>query len=299
MPADPDIRFGSLPNGMRFAIRRQPIPAGEAALRLRFDAGSMMETDAQQGLAHFLEHMAFNGSKAVPEGEMVKILERLGLAFGADTNAQTGFDQTVYKLDLPKTDTETVDTSLKLLREAASELTIAQAAVDRERGVVLSEERASDSPSYRVYKSRLEYLLAGQRMPNREPIGKVDILQKAPADLIADFYHHYYRPERATIVAVGDFDPAAMEAKIRARFGDWKDNGPAGPEPDLGKVMPRKADAKLIVEPGAPLGLQVTWVRPPDVRPDTLAKRRSDLVEELGFAAAARSPAGRSGSRWR
>ncbi|MDB5499769.1 MAG: peptidase family [Phenylobacterium sp.] len=284
VPADPDIRFGSLPNGMRFAIRRQTIPAGEAALRLRFDAGSLMETDAQQGLAHFLEHMAFNGSKAVPEGEMVKILERLGLAFGADTNAQTGFDQTVYKLDLPKTDEDTVDTSLKLLREAASELTIAQAAVDRERGVILSEERASDSPAYRVYKSRLEYLLAGQRMPDREPIGKVDIIQKAPADLIADFYRHYYRPERATIVAVGDFDPAAMEAKIRARFGDWKANGPAGPEPDLGKIKPRKTDARLLVEPGAPLGLQVTWVRPPDLRPDRLAKRRSDVVEGLGFA---------------
>jgi len=282
--ADPDIRFGALPNGMRYAIKRQAIPAGQAALRLRFDAGSLMETDAQQGLAHFLEHMAFNGSKAVPEGEMVKILERHGLAFGADTNASTNFDQTIYKLDLPKTDEDTVDTSLKLLREAASELTIAQASVDRERGVVLSEERASDSPAYRVFKSRLEYLLAGQRMPNREPIGKVDVLQTAPAGLIADFYRHYYRPERAVLVAVGDFDPAAMEAKIKARFGDWKANGPAGPEPDLGKVKPRKTEAKLLVEPGAPLSLQVTWVRPPDLRPDTLAKRRADLIDQLGFA---------------
>lgn len=213
--ADPDIRFGALPNGMRYAIKRQAIPAGQAALRLQFDAGSLMETDAQQGLAHFLEHMAFNGSKAVPEGEMVKILERHGLAFGADTNASTNFDQTIYKLDLPKTDDDTVDTSLKLLREAASELTIAQASVDRERGVVLSEERASDSPAYRVFKSRLEYLLAGQRMPTREPIGKVDVLEKAPAGLISDFYRHYYRPERAVLVAVGDFDPAAMEARSR------------------------------------------------------------------------------------
>lgn len=282
--ADPDIRFGALPNGMRYAIKRQAIPAGQAALRLRFDAGSLMETDAQQGLAHFLEHMAFNGSKAVPEGEMVKILERHGLAFGADTNASTNFDQTIYKLDLPKTDDDTVDTSLKLLREAASELTIAQASVDRERGVVLSEERASDSPAYRVFKSRLEYLLAGQRMPTREPIGKVDVLEKAPAGLISDFYRHYYRPERAVLVAVGDFDPAAMEAKIKARFGDWKADGPAGPEPDLGKVKPRKTEAKLLVEPGAPLSLQVTWIRPPDLRPDTVAKRRSDLIDQLGFA---------------
>lgn len=282
--ADPATRFGALPNGMRYAIRRQAIPAGQAALRLRFDAGSLMESDAQQGLAHFLEHMAFNGSKNVPEGEMVKILERHGLAFGADTNASTNFDETVYKLDLPKTDDETVDTSLKLLREAASELTLAQASVDRERGVVLSEERASDSPAYRVYKERLGFLLPGQLMPSREPIGKVDILEKAPAGLIADFYHHYYRPERATLVVVGDFDPVVMEAKIRARFGDWKAVGPAGAEPNLGKIKDRKTEAKLVVEPGAQLSLQVIWVRPPDLRADRRAKRRSDLIEQLGFS---------------
>jgi zinc protease len=295
--ADPDVRFGSLPNGMRYAIKRQAIPAGQAALRLRFDAGSLMETDAQQGLAHFLEHMAFNGSKNVPEGEMVKILERHGLAFGADTNASTNFDETVYKLDLPKTDADTVDTSLKLLREVASELTIAPAAMDRERGVVLSEERTSDSPNYRVFKQRLSFLLPGQRMPSRLPIGKVDILQKAPASLIADFYHHYYRPERATVVAVGDFDPAAMEAKIKAQFGDWRAVGPAGADPGLGAVKDRKTEAKLVVEPAAAMNLQVAWVRPPDLRPDRLAKRRSDTIEQLAFAvlnrrlsALARSP---------
>jgi zinc protease len=284
VPADPDIRFGALPNGMRYAIKRQAVPAGQAAVRLRFDAGSLMESDAQQGLAHMLEHMAFNGSKAVPEGEMVKILERHGLAFGADTNAQTEFDQTVYKLDLPKTDDETVDTSLKLMRETASELTLAQAAVDRERGVVLSEERASDGPSYRVFKERLAFMLPGQRMPARLPIGKIDVVQNAPASQIADFYHHYYRPERATLVVVGDFDPAAMEAKVKARFGDWKAVGPAGAEPDIGKVAPRKTEAKVMVQPGTSLNMQVSWVRPPDLRPDRLAKRRADMIEQLGFA---------------
>ena len=282
--ADPDVRFGALPNGMRYAIKRQPLPAGQAAIRLRFDAGSLMETDAQQGLAHFLEHMAFNGSKSVPEGEMVKILERHGLAFGADTNAQTEFDQTIYKLDLPKTDDDTVDTSLKLMREAASELTLAQPAVDRERGVVLSEERASDSPSYRVFKERLDFILQGQRMPTRLPIGKVEVVQKAAASQIADFYHHYYRPERATLVVVGDFDPAAMEAKIKARFADWKAVGPPGADPELGKVEARKTEAKVLVQPGTSLNMQVSWVRPPDLRPDRLAKRREDLIEQLGFA---------------
>ena len=122
-----------------------------------------------------------------------------------------------------------------LLRETAGNLTIDQGAVDRERGVVLSEERARDNPPYRVYKARLGFLLKDQRPPTRLPIGQVDVLKNAPASLIADFYHHYYRPERAVLVAVGDFDPAAMEAKIKARFSDWTAVGPAGPEPYPGR----------------------------------------------------------------
>ena len=150
--------------------------------------------------------------------------------------------------------------------------------------MVLSEERTSDSPGYRVFKQRLGFLLAGQLMPNRLPIGHVDVLQKAPASLIADFYHHYYRPDRATLVAVGDFDPAVMEARIKAHFADWKAVGPAGPEPDLGVVKDRKPQAKLVVEPQGALNLQITWLRAPDLRADRLAKRRQDTIEQLAFS---------------
>ena len=281
---DPTIRFGALPNGMRYAIRKQSIPAGQAAIRLRMDAGSLMETDAQQGLAHFLEHMAFNGSKAVPEGEMIKILERLGLAFGADTNASTNFDETVYKLDLPRTNDETVDAALMLMREAAGNLTLDQGAIDRERGVVLSEERARDTPPYRIYKERLGFFLKGQRPPTRYPIGQVQVLETAPASEFTDFYHRYYRPERAVLVAVGDFDVDAMEAKIKAKFGDWTPTGPAGEAPNLGQLQQRKTEARLVVEPGAPLSMQIAWMRKPDLAADTIARRKSDLVEQLGFS---------------
>jgi len=284
LPAAPDIRFGALPNGMRYAIQKNATPPGQAALRLHFDAGSLMETDAQQGLAHFLEHMAFNGSKAIPEGEMIKTLERHGLAFGADTNASTSWDETVYQLDLPKTDPEVVDTSLKILRETASELTIAADAVDRERGVVLSEERTRDSPAYRVFKSRLGFFLKGQRPPLRYPIGDVEVLKTAPRDEIVDFYRKYYRPERAVLVAVGDFDVDAMEAKIRATFGDWRSEGGGGTNPDLGAPLKRGPEALVVVEPGAQLALQMAWVGRPDLAPDTVAKRRQDWRERLGFA---------------
>ncbi|RAK62547.1 M16 family metallopeptidase [Phenylobacterium kunshanense] len=284
LQADPAIRFGVLPNGMRYAIRRQATPAGQAALRLRFAAGSLMEDDDQAGLAHFLEHMAFNGSKDVKEGEMIKILERLGLAFGADTNASTGFSETIYKLDLPRTDAETVDTSLKLLRETAFNLTIDPAAVDRERGVILAEERARDTPSYRATVKRLDFLLKGQRLPQRLPIGRVEVLKTAPASRIADYYRRWYRPDRAVLVAVGDFDVDSMESKIRSAFGDWAATGPGPADPDHGQVATRTAEATLVVDPGVTQSLQVAWVSPPDKEPDTVAKRRRDLIETLGLA---------------
>lgn len=284
LTADPSIRFGVLPNGMRYALRRNATPPGQASLRLRIDTGSMAETDAQQGLAHFLEHMAFNGSKTVPEGEMVKTLERLGLAFGADTNAATSFDETTYRLDLPKTDNETVDSALHMLRDVAGELTIAQEAVDRERGVVLSEERARDTPSYRVFTDRFGFLLKGQRPPQRLPIGKVEVLKTASRDQIASYYQAYYRPERAILVAVGDFDLDAMEAKIKAGFGDWKAAAANGPDPVMGPVAPRGAEAKVVVQPGAALSLQIAWVQPPDLSPDSADKRGRALTENLGLS---------------
>jgi zinc protease len=281
---DPNVKFGKLPNGMRYAVMHNATPTGQASIRLRFDAGSMMERDDQQGLAHFLEHMAFNGSKKVPEGEMVKILERLGLAFGADTNASTGFEETVYQLDLPKTDDDTVDTSLMLMRQAASELLIAQDAMDRERGVVLSEERTRDTPQLHSFVDQLSFTLPGNLATRRLPIGKTDILKNAPASLIRDFYNHYYRPERATLVVVGDFDPAAMEAKIVKQFGDWKAVGPAGPEPVRSQPARRGPQAHIHVEAGLPLALNLAWTASPDLAPDTKAKRLNDLKKMLGFA---------------
>ena len=282
--ADPNVRFGALPNGMRYAIIHNATPPGQASLRLRFDAGSLMETDAQQGLAHFLEHMAFNGSKGIAEGEMIKMLERRGLAFGADTNASTNFDETTYKLDLPQTDDETVDLSLKVLRETASELLIAGDAVDRDRGVVLSEERTGDSPGLRVYKSRLEFILRGQLPPKRMPIGKVEVLRTAPRDQLVSFYNAFYRPERAVLVAVGDFDVDAMEAKIKATFGGWTSTAPAGVDPDLGAVSKRGLETQIVVEPGASTSLQIGWVSAPDLRPDTTTVRRQDWIQQLAFA---------------
>jgi zinc protease len=228
--------------------------------------------------------MAFNGSKGIPEGEMVKMLERQGLAFGADTNASTDFEETIYKLDLPQTDDATVDLSMKVLRETASELLIDAAAVDRERGVVLSEERNRDSPGWRVFKARLRFILEGQRPPERFPIGTVEVLKTAPRSELAAFYNAYYRPERATFVAVGDFDLDAMEARIKATFGDWKNPHPDGNDPAMGPVAKRDLETMIVVEPGSSTTLQIGWTSAPDLSGDSVAKRRRQWTEQLGFA---------------
>jgi zinc protease len=283
LPPDPAMRFGTLPNGLRYVIMKNATPGGQASLRLRIDAGSMQETDAQQGLAHFLEHMAFDGSKHVPEGEMIKILQRHGLAFGADTNASTSWENTTFKLDLPKADQDTVDTSLMLLREVASELTLNQDAIDRERGVVLSEERLRDTPGYEVLKQNFAFSLKGLRAPDRFPIGQIEVIQHASHQLLADFYDKFYRPSRAVLVAVGDFDPDAMEAKIKARFGDWAPTGPEGADPNLGTPASRGAQAQVIVQPGGPQIVQLEWVNPADRSIDSTAKRRRATIESLGF----------------
>ncbi len=285
LPADPSIRFGVLPNGMRYAIMHNATPPGQVAMRLRFDVGSLMERDDERGLAHFLEHMAFNGSTNVPtRGEMVEDLERLGLAFGADTNAATDFDNTTYKFNLPNADDKSVDTALMLLREIAGNLTLDQSTMDKERGVVLSEERLRDSPSYRVFKTQLGFDMQGQLPPNRLPIGIVPVIQNANRDLLAEIYHQYYRPDRATLVVVGDINPDKIEAEIKARFGNWQGKGPPGANPDLGQVRPRQLEVKMAVEPGATSAFQLAWVSPPDLSPDTVAKRKRRMVEQLALA---------------
>ena len=142
---DASVIYGQLDNGMKYAIRQNDKPEGTAAIRMHVDFGSLAEADNERGLAHFIEHMAFNGTTNIPEGEMVKLLERKGLAFGADTNAYTGFDETVYMLDLPQTSDDLIDTGLMLMRETAGEILFDPAAVDRERGVIVGERRARDS----------------------------------------------------------------------------------------------------------------------------------------------------------
>ena len=284
IPADPAVRFGVLPNGMRYAILRNATPPGQASLRLRIDAGSLMENEDQLGLAHFMEHMAFNGTTNIPENELLRILERLGLAFGADTNAATSWDQTYYQLELPRTNDETVDAALRIMREQVSDALMAPEAIEAERDVIVGEERTRNTPGLRSAKAQFALLAPGQRVSQRFPIGDLDVIRTAPRERFVEFYNAYYRPSRATLLAVGDFDVDAMEAKVRDAFESWRPKAADGPEPDLGQVAPRGPDARILVEPGVQSSVQLNWVSAPDLDPDTVAERRSRLLRSLGLA---------------
>lgn len=283
MTPDPEVRFGTLPNGMRYAIRRNATPPGEASLRLRIDAGSLHEAQDQRGLAHFLEHMVLNGTTNVPEGEFVARLERHGLRFGPDTNARTEYGQTVYQLDLPETDDDTVDTSLFLLREVADEALLDAASINAERPVIQSEERTRATAQQRVLDDQLTFLLPGQLLPNRSPIGTREVIAGAARDRFLRFYHAYYRPERATLVAVGDFDVDAMERKIRERFSSWRGEGPAGRDPAGGAPRARQAETRILVEPGGPEQIVLNWVRPVRTGPATRATFQADVTDALAM----------------
>ncbi len=281
---DPAVRFGVLPNGMRYAIMRNNTPASAVSIRLRIGSGSLEEAEDEQGLAHVLEHMAFRGSRNVPAGDMIKILERDGLAFGPDTNAETEWTQTVYQLDIPHTSPEVLATGLMLMRETAGNLLLDPKALDTERGVVLSEERLRDTPNYRALKAQIELFLDGQLAARRFPIGKTEIIRHAPASLLRAFYDANYRPDRATLVVVGDVDPGAVEAKIRALFGDWRGQGPETPAPDLGAPAARGLTVAEVRLPGASTSVMLGWARPFDASPDTRAKEIRETVENLGLA---------------
>ena len=284
VPVDPDFRFGRLDNGMRYVVRRNATPKGTALVRMEVKAGSLDESDAERGFAHFVEHMAFNGSTNVPEGEMVRLLERKGLAFGADTNAATGFDQTVYMLDLPRNDPALLDTALMLMRETASELKFDPAAVDRERGVILAEKRDRNSWAFRNMVDQIGFLHPQARYGQRMPIGVEETLASATAAGLKAFWQREYVPAQTTLIVVGDFDPAVAEEAIRSRFSAWQP-APSDPQPAAGPVDPKAAGrTEIYIDPALTERITASrhgrWLD----EPDTIAQRRENILRQIGYA---------------
>ncbi len=281
---DPTVVQGTLPNGLRYALRHNEQPRDKVTLRLQVQCGSLQEDEVQRGLAHYLEHLAFNGTTHFPPGTLVERLQHLGLAFGAHTNAHTSFEETVYKLDLPDAKPETIDTGLTVMADWAGGMLIEPAEVERERGVILAELRDRDGPGLR--QARLSYAARypGTVIADRLPIGHAQTIQAATRDRIAAYYHAWYRPERMVLAVVGAIDPAPIRSRIEALLGGLAAPAPAPVEPPRGTLRPAPEPTALVgVDPEAEATTVAFTRTMPEPRPiDSPDQRRDELVRALG-----------------
>ena len=285
LPVDPAIRWGRLDNGLRYALLHNTEPKGRVSARLAIKVGSIYENENQRGLAHFLEHMAFNGSRHFPSANVVEFFQRLGMGFGGDTNASTNFDRTIYQLELPDTKPETLRESLTFFADVAGGLLLETKEIDKERGIILSEKRARDSVGLRTFVAELEFLVPDTRFPQRLPIGTEDVINHATRERFAEFYDAWYRPERMVLVLAGDVDPAAVEPLVKELFSPLTARAPALPEPKLGAVSPPGTIvASFHAEPEAgSTNVAVETITPYAFEPDTAAHRLQYLPRTLAL----------------
>ncbi|HEY7450173.1 MAG TPA: insulinase family protein [Vicinamibacterales bacterium] len=219
VPVDPLITVGTLPNGFRYYIRENRLPQARAELRLAVNAGSVLEDEDQRGLAHFVEHMAFNGTQNFPGGAVGDFIQSLGMRFGAHVNAHTGFDETVYELQVPTDNPSVIEKSLAVLEDFAHNVTFDPQEIDKERGVILEEWRLGLGAGARIQDAQFPVLLKGSRYAERLPIGNPEIIRNLNYGRLKQFYADWYRPDMMAVIVVGDFNKAAIEARIKSRFG--------------------------------------------------------------------------------
>lgn len=280
---DPEWRFGTLPNGLRYAVRKNGVPPGQVSVRLHMAVGSLMEQDSEKGFAHLLEHLSFRGSSKVPDGESKRVWQRLGVTFGSDSNASTTPVSTTYKLDLPNATEASLDQSMMILADMMAAPNITTQSLTLERPVVLAEQRESLGPRDRFQDVRRRLLFAGQRFADRPVIGTVETLTGSTAESVRAFHQRWYRPERTTLVIVGDLDPALFEAQIVKHFAGWKGVGPNPVTPDFGKPSADHPTSAALVEPTLPP--IVTWsvVRPWTVFEDTVKFNQERWVDLIAI----------------
>lgn len=246
LPVDPAIRVGELENGLRYYIRANEKPAKRAELRLVVDAGSILEDDDQLGLAHFVEHMAFNGTENFEESELVDYLQSVGMRFGADINASTGFDQTSYRLTVPTDDEALLDKAFLVLADWAGRVSFDVEQIDRERGVVVEEWRRSQGANMRLFDRQLPVIFGGSRYVDRLPIGTKESIETAPVEAFVRFYEDWYRPDLQAVIAVGDFDVDAVQALVEKHLSPLEAPQDPRERPDFD--VPDHPEARFSIE---------------------------------------------------
>jgi zinc protease len=281
LPFDPEVRRGTLQNGLTYYVRANAKPEQRAELRLVVNAGSVLESEEQRGLAHFLEHMAFNGTARFEKQELVNYLERIGMRFGPDINAYTSFDETVYMLQVPTDDPQIVATAFDILLDWAQAIALDEEEIEKERGVVIEEWRLGRSAAGRISDKEVPVLFHGSQYAERLPIGTKEVLDNAPPERIRAFYRDWYRPDLMAVVAVGDFDATAIETTIRERFSaiPRREDAPERIEfqiPDHERTL-----VSSVTDPEATwINVQVTFKRP-RVEMETVGDMRRQIIDGI------------------
>lgn len=278
----PGVRFGVLPNGMRYALMRNAVPTGGLAVRLHVAAGATVENEQQQGYMHVIEHMIFESSKNLPKGALLLMLPHQGLKRFADFNAFTDYGDTVYRLDLAKSDRRSRETALTLMREVGSHLLFERRNVAGAKARVLTEIKARDGVRDRIIAAQTAFFMPNTPIARASLTGTQAGVRGARGAVLQRLYQRHYVPRATTLVLVGDFDPAAAEAEIVARFADWQ--GPAPVPIDHRPpaiVEARGTEARLFVDPKAPTGIVIAAAEPLGT-PDAAARRDALYLEHLG-----------------
>ena len=281
LESDPAVRIGTLPNGLTYFVRQNERPRERAELRLVLKAGSILEDDDQLGLAHFVEHMAFNGTRRFEKLELVGYLERIGMRFGPDVNAYTSFDETVYMLTVPTDADSLLIRGFDILEDWASGVSFDSVEVEKERGVVVEEWRLGRGAQARMFDRQIPVIFHGSRYAERLPIGSVDVLQSFSREALVRFYRDWYRPDLMSIVAVGDFDPDRIEGMIRDRFAPLK--GPAEPRarPEIEVPVHEETLFAIATDPEATSSqVSVAWKLPTE-EGSTVGHRRERFLESI------------------
>jgi zinc protease len=282
IPVSPDITKGKLANGLTYYIRRNGKPEKKVELRLAVKAGSVLEADDQQGLAHFIEHMAFNGTKHFKKNELISFLQSIGVEFGADLNAYTGFDETVYILPIPTDKPGNLEQGFTALEDWASTVTFNPADIDKERGVVLEESRLGKGASDRMNKVIFPKLFEGSKYADRLPIGKEQILKTFKPETIKKFYADWYRPDLMAVIVVGDVEPSEAEALIKKHFEHLNNPRNERPREYTGVPTRKKSEAVVVTDKEATNHvLQIYYSYKPEKPQTTMGDYRASIVKNL------------------
>ncbi len=282
LPVNPQLKVGKLDNGLTYYIQQNAKPEKHVELRLVVKAGSVLEDDDQQGLAHFTEHMAFDGTRHFEKHDLISYLQSLGVKFGADLNAYTSFDETVYILPIPTDNPANLETGFDVLEDWAQGVTMADDAIDQERNVVLEEARLGKGADDRMMRKLLPEVFNGSRYAQRLPIGKEKLLKTFPHSAIRRFYADWYRPDLEAVFVIGDIDPEQAEKMVRAHFGQLRN--PAQARPRTYADIPTRTRTSAVVVTDKEATMDVVRVRypihkyPPE---KTLGDYRKDIIRDL------------------